>query len=75
MKLPDKKKSEDFYKIFKPELTPQKMLEMGVFGGSYFGRKINEYPKAWFKKAKLSKNFDIEKTASELKLVYPEKNG
>ena len=67
MKLSDKKKLEDFYKLFKPQLTPQKMLEMGVFGGSYFGRKINEYPKAWFKKAKLSKNFDIEKNRFRVK--------
>ena len=43
------------------------MLEMGVFGGSYFGRKINEYPKAWFKKAKLSKNFDAEKNRFKVK--------
>ena len=43
MKLSDKKKSEDFYKLFKPQLTPQKMLEMGVFCGSYFRTKINEY--------------------------------
>ena len=61
MKLADKKKSEDFYKLFKPQLSPQKMLEMGVFGGSYFGNKINEYPKSWFKNAKLSKSFVIEK--------------
>ena len=61
MKLADKKKSEDFYKLFKPQLSPQKMLEIGVFGGSYFGNKINEYPKSWFKNAKLSKTFDIEK--------------
>ena len=61
MKLADKKKSGDFYKLFKPQLSPQKMLEMGVFGGSYFGNKINEYPKSWFKNAKLSKTFDIEK--------------
>ena len=37
------------------------MLEMGVFGGCYFGGKIKEYPKSWFKNAKLNKTFDIEK--------------
>ena len=67
MKLADKKKSENFYKLFKPQLTPQKMLEMGVFGGSYFGEKINEYPKSWFKKAKLSKTFDEDKNRFRVK--------
>ena len=47
------------YKIFKPQLSPKKMLELGVFGGSYFSRKINEYPKSWFVKAKLSKKFNV----------------
>ena len=37
------------------------MLELGVFGGSYFGKKIKEYPKSWFKKAKLGKTFDVKK--------------
>ena len=50
---------EDIYKIFKPQLSPKKMLELGVFGGSYFGLKIKEYPSAWFKNAKISKNFDV----------------
>ena len=50
---------KEFYKDFKPELTPKKMLELGVFGGSYFGLDIKEYPKLWFKKAKLNKNFDV----------------
>ena len=50
---------KEFYKDFEPELSPKKMLELGVFGGSYFGSNIKEYPKTWFKKAKISKNFDV----------------
>ena len=49
----------NFYKDFKPQLTPKKMLEIGVFGGSYFGTKINEFPTSWFKNAKISKNFNV----------------
>ena len=53
-------KNLDFYKIFKPQLSPKKMLELGVFGGSYFGKNIEEYPKTWFKNAKLSKTFNVK---------------
>ena len=50
---------KNIYKIFKPGLSPKKMLELGVFGGSYFGLNIKEYPSVWFKKAKISKKFDV----------------
>lgn len=39
---------------FRPDLTPQQMLELGVFGGTYFDGEHREYPQGWFKKAKLS---------------------
>lgn len=45
-------------KDFTPDLTPQQMLELGVFGGHYFQNEHSEFPKEWFNNAKLSKTHD-----------------
>ena len=45
---------KNFHADFRPELTPPELLELGVFGGKYMTDCRNEFPSAWFKKAKLS---------------------
>jgi hypothetical protein len=39
---------------FRPQLTPQQMLELGVFGGKYMTDCRKEFPASWFRAAKLS---------------------
>jgi hypothetical protein len=45
---------ENFDPEFQPELNPQKMLEMGVFGGKYMTDCTAEFPDSWFAHAKLN---------------------
>lgn len=47
---------KNFDPEFTPELTPKQMLEMGVFGGKYMTDCQKEFPRSWFKNAKLSPN-------------------
>lgn len=46
---------------FRPDLTPERMLELGVFGGWYFEGRHDEFPADWFENAKLSPDgFDAD---------------
>jgi hypothetical protein len=46
---------KNFHPDFNPQLTPSDMLQLGVFGGRYMTDCQDEFPKSWFKKAKLYK--------------------
>lgn len=61
----------NFADDFRPDLSPQQMLELGVFGGHYFEGEQDEFPRDWFVGARLSDEhnphmnyFDIDASQS-----------
>ena len=48
---------ENFDIEFIPQLTPLKLLKMGVFGGKYMTDCQSEFPAEWYAEAKLSPDF------------------
>ena len=38
---------------FTPDLTPQEMLRLGIFGGKYMTDCQEEFPRSWFARARL----------------------
>jgi len=56
---------------FKPELTPKQMLELGVFGGHYMTDEQAEFPKDWFKHARMSPHHDPSINLFEIDASQP----
>ena len=53
---------------FSPQLTPQQMLEKGVFEGRYLNNDTAEFPRQWFQAALSRKKLSPEKANPEVNM-------
>lgn len=58
---------KNFDPEFKPDLTPEQMLKLGVFGGIYMRDCREEFPDDWFDHAKLAPE-GVNKSVASLNL-------
>lgn len=52
--LLEQPEGKNFDPDFSPELSPEKLLALGIFGGKYMNDCQKEFPKSWFHQALLS---------------------
>lgn len=62
------KPGSKFQTDFLPDLTPQKMFELGIFGGKYFSQIPQEFPAAWFANVRLSSDGTTNKNLNYFKV-------
>ena len=67
----DAEAGRSFSPAFEPHFTPREMLELGVFEGKYCNDCVDELPKSWFRRAKLSGSPDPSLNRFKVKSRLP----
>ncbi len=67
----DAEAGRSFSPAFEPRFTPREMLELGVFEGKYCNDCVDELPKSWFRRAKLSGSPDPSLNRFKVKSRLP----